>query len=63
MFTNLAVVIFLPFISQDRANDGAGVLDYHLSGLDVPLAEKATTVNLRSTRITEQETVTNHFES
>lgn len=42
----LAVIIFLPFISQDRANDGAGVLDHHLPSLDVPFAEEATTVNL-----------------
>ncbi len=57
MFTNLAVIIFLPLISQDRANDGAGVLDHHLPSLDVPFAEKAATVNFRSKGITEQETV------
>lgn len=48
MFTNLAVVIFLPLISQDSANDGAGVLDHHLPSLDVSFAEKASTMNLRS---------------
>lgn len=48
MFTNLAVIIFLPLISQDSANDGAGVLDHHLPGLDVSFTEKASTMNLRS---------------
>lgn len=52
VFTNLAVVIFLPFVRQHGSDDGAGVLDHHLSGLDVPLAEKASTVNLRSEGIT-----------
>lgn len=51
MFTNFAVVIFLPLVSQNRANDGAGILDHHLPSLDVPFAEKATTVNVRSERI------------
>lgn len=48
MLTNFAVIIFLPLISQDRANDGAGVLDHHLANLNVPFAEKATAVNFRS---------------
>lgn len=57
MFTNLAVIIFLPLISQDRANDVAGVLDHHLSSLDVPFAEKPATMNFRSERgLQEQET-------
>lgn len=47
-FANLAVIILLPLISQDSANDVAGVLDHHLPGLDVSFAEKAATVNFRS---------------
>lgn len=43
-----AVIIFLPLISQDGANDSAGVLDHHFPGVDVPLAEKASPMNLRS---------------
>lgn len=57
MFTDLAVIIFLSLISQNSANDGAGVLDHHLPGLDVSLAEKAATMNFRSKRITRQEIV------
>lgn len=51
MFTNFAVIIFLPLVSQDRANDGASILDHHLSSLNVPFAEKAATMNVRSERI------------
>lgn len=45
LITNFAVIKFLPLVSQDRANDGAGVLNHHLSSLNVPFAEKSTTVN------------------
>lgn len=55
MLTNLAIIIFLPLISQDRTNDGAGVLDHHLPSVNVPFAEKAPTMDFRSKRITEQE--------
>lgn len=51
VFTNFAVIIFLPFVGQDRANDSAGVLNHHLPSLDVPLAEKAAAMNVRSERI------------
>lgn len=57
VFTNLAVIIFLPLICQDSANDGAGVLDHHLAGLNVSFAEKSAAMNFRSKRITEQGTV------
>lgn len=57
MFTNFAVIIFLPLISQDGTDDGTGVLDHHFSSLDVPFAEKASPVNLRSKRITEHDMV------
>lgn len=50
LFAYLAVVIFLPLISQNGANDDAGVLDHHLASLDVPLAEKTATMNFRSKR-------------
>lgn len=55
VFTNLAVIVFLPLISEDRANDGASILYHHLPSVDVPLTEKSTPVNWRSKRITEQE--------
>lgn len=48
MITDFAVIKFLPLISQDGANDCAGILDHHLSCLDVPFAEKSTTMNIRS---------------
>lgn len=54
MFRYLAVIIFLPLVSQNRANHSAGIFDHHLSSLDVPLAEKAATVNVRPARISEQ---------
>lgn len=41
----LAVVVFFSFVRENRADDITRILDHHLSGLDVPLAEKATTVN------------------
>lgn len=41
----LAVVVFLSFVRENRADDITRILDHHLSGLDVPLAEKATAVN------------------
>lgn len=44
----LAVIILLSLVSQDRADDGASVLDHHLPGLDVPLTVKSTSMNLRS---------------
>lgn len=44
--TDFAVVEFLPLIGQDGANDRAGILDHHLSGLDVPFAEKSTAMNI-----------------
>ena len=50
LFSNLAVIVFLPLIRQHRADDVAGVLDHHLSSLDVPLAEKPATMNFRSER-------------
>lgn len=50
-FSYLAVIIFFSLISQNRANDVASVLYHHLASLDVPFAEKATTMNLRSKRI------------
>lgn len=46
--TNLAVVILLPLISQDCANDSTGILDHHLPSIDVPFAEESTTMNRRS---------------
>lgn len=48
MVTYFAVIIFLPLISQDRANNSASVLDHHLPSLNVPLAEKASTMDFRS---------------
>lgn len=48
MITDFAVIIFLPLISQNSANDCAGILDHHLPGLNVPFAEKSTTMNFRS---------------
>ena len=58
MFTNLAVIIFFPLISQNRANDCAGVLNHHLPSLNVPFAEKAATMNFRSEKDYRRETVT-----
>lgn len=55
MFTNFAVIIFLPLISQDGTNDSAGVLDHHFTSIYVPFAEKTSPMNLRSKRNTEQE--------
>lgn len=48
MNTDFAVIKFLSFISQDGANDCSGILDHHLSCLDVPFAEKSSAVNFRS---------------
>lgn len=48
MITDFAIIIFLPLISQDSADDRAGVLDHHLPGLNVPFAEEPTTMNFRS---------------
>ena len=45
--THLAVVVLLPLVSQNGADDVAGVFDHHLSGLDVPLAEEAAAVDGR----------------
>lgn len=44
----LAVVVFFPFVCENRANDVTSILDHHLSGLNVPLAEKTTTMNIGS---------------
>lgn len=43
--TDLAVVVLLSFVSENRADDDACVLDNHFSCFDVPLAEKATAVD------------------
>lgn len=48
MVTDFAIIIFLPLICQDGADDRAGVLDHHLPGLNVPFAEESTTMNFRS---------------
>lgn len=48
MNTDFAVIKFLSFISQDGTNDCSGILDHHLSCLDVPFAEKSSAVNIRS---------------
>ncbi len=55
----LAVIVFLPFVSENRADDVASVLDHHLSSLDVPLAEKTTT--LYGGSVTEIRNCTNYF--
>lgn len=44
----LAVIVFLPFVCENWANDIASILDHHLPSLDVPLAEKTSTVYSRS---------------
>lgn len=43
--TDLAVVVLLSFVGENRADDDACVLDNHFSGFDVPLAEKAAAVD------------------
>lgn len=60
MFTYLAVIIFLPFVGQDRANYRASVLDHHLASIDDPLAKKATPMNFRSKK--QSRTVRNFFD-
>ncbi len=40
----LAVIVFLPLVSEDRANDIARVLDHHLSSVNVFPAEQTSAV-------------------
>lgn len=47
--THLAIIIFLTFVCKYRTNDNAWILNDHLSRLDVSLAEKASSMNRRST--------------
>lgn len=58
--TNLAIIIFLPFISQNSPNDRAGVFDHHLSSLNVPFTEKSPTMNWRS--VEQREELTSEFD-
>lgn len=52
--TYLTAVIVLPLVSQNRTDDNTSVLDHHLSSFYVALAEKATSMNSGSTKITYQ---------
>lgn len=60
--TDFAIIIFLPLISQDSADDRAGVLDHHLPGLNVPFAEESTTMNFRSKKGQWRELRTHHLD-
>lgn len=45
--THLAVIVFLALVSLDGADDIAGILNHHLTCIDVSLTEKTPTVDGR----------------
>lgn len=47
-FSHLPIIVFLPLVCQNGANDNAGVLDDHFTSFDVSLTEQPSSMNSRS---------------
>lgn len=46
-FSHLPIIILLPLVCQNGANDYAGVLNHHFTSVDVSLTEQPSPMNGR----------------